>query len=160
MHRANYRVGDGNWGIWEPKINFDRRPASTGAASHYRCTVKLNAFLEQLIPNFRGTRRPRTEETRASHNGSRKTTLIATWWTTKLDYRFMVAPMHIVPSFSPRTIRERCLLAPRNVTWFDFCFLRLSKIGVRAFGLSGRKRSVQCPVSPTNSRPLFPVHDR
>lgn len=93
MHRANYRVGDGNWGIWEPKINFDRRPASTGAASHYRCTVKLNAFLEQLIPNFRGTRRPRTEETRASHNGSRKTTLIATWWTTKLDYRFMVAPM-------------------------------------------------------------------
>lgn len=133
------KLQGGNRGIWEPgpKINFDRYTSDVLSV----CRQRLNASraINPQFPGARATRGPRI--TVSKH---------VNYEAVDNEAGLSFYALHLCAyCFSPR-IRGPCLLAPRNVTWFDFCFLRLSKIGQKTNG----------PVSPTNSRPLFPVHGR
>lgn len=95
---------------------------------------------------------------------------IPRWQQNQTDYRAIVAPMRrtvapfgsyiIVSAFlAARAVRERCLLASRNVTRFDLRFLRRRppKISVRRY-VSFRAETIDL-LSLANSRGLL-VHRR
>lgn len=76
--------------------------STTSAASYYRCVPRSWTLLEQLIPNFRGTRHARRKHGR---NNGLERQLITTWWTTKLDYRCTYAHCsQFLSTYDTRTV--------------------------------------------------------